>query len=167
MSRAPFVVAKSESAYSREFKVFDSAIGARFPNPRITQLYGNDTMPETADNVARDLDLRREDCDCYAAASQARYAAAKASGFFAGEIVPVAVATGRKTPPRVVTEDEHPRPETTFETLSGLKALHEGGVTTAGNASGVNDGAAVMFVGNRAVTGLIAVPFGDRVDVNR
>lgn len=151
MSRAPFVVAKSESAYGREFKVFDSAIGARFPNPRITQLYGNDTMPETADNVARDLDLRREDCDRYAAASQARYAAAKASGFFAGEIVPVEVATGRKTPPRVVAEDEHPRPETTFETLGGLRALHEGGVTTAGNASGVNDGAAVMFVGNRAV----------------
>jgi len=108
-------------------------------------------MPETADNVARDLDLSREDCDRYAAASQARYAAAKASGFFAEEIVPVEVATGRKTPPRVVGEDEHPRPETTFESLGGLKALYDGGVTTAGNASGVNDGAAVMFVGSRAV----------------
>lgn len=151
MSRAPFVVAKSESAYGREFKVFDSAIGARFPNPRITKAFGNDTMPETADNVAKDLGLSREDCDKFAAASQSRYAAAKASGFFQGEILPIEVVTNKKAPPRIVSEDEHPRPETTFDTLTGLKALYEGGVTTAGNASGVNDGAAAMFIGNKAV----------------
>lgn len=151
MSRAPFVVAKSESAYGRDFKVFDSAIGARFPNPAITRLYGGDTMPETADNVARDLGLSRQDCDRFAAASQAKFAAAQASGFLAGEIMPVEVPTGRKTPPRAVAVDEHPRPETTFESLSGLKSLFEGGVTTAGNASGINDGAVAMFIGNRAV----------------
>lgn len=151
MSRAPFVVAKSESAYGREFKVFDSAIGARFPNPKITKAFGNDTMPETADNVAKDLGLSREDCDKFAAASQSRYAAAKESGFFQGEILPIEVVTNKKAPPRIVSEDEHPRPETTFDTLTGLKALYEGGVTTAGNASGVNDGAAAMFIGNKAV----------------
>jgi acetyl-CoA C-acetyltransferase len=151
MSRAPFVVAKSESAYGREFKAFDSAIGARFPNPRITKEYGGDTMPETADNVARDLGLSREESDRFAALSQARFEAARASGFLAGEIMPVEVPTGKKTPPRVVAEDEHPRPDSSFESLSKLRALHEDGVVTAGSASGVNDGAAVMFVGSRAI----------------
>lgn len=150
MSRAPFVVGKSESAYGRDFRVFDSAIGARFPNPEITRLYGGDTMPETADNVAKDLGLSREDSDTFAAASQARFAAAQASGFLAGEIMTVEVATGRKSPPRQVVQDEHPRPETTFESLSRLRPLYENGVTTAGNASGVNDGAAAMLVGSRA-----------------
>lgn len=151
MSRAPFVVAKSESAYGRDFKVFDSAIGARFPNPEIVRRYGGDTMPETADNVASDLDLSREDCDRFAAASQAKFAAAQRSGFLAGEIMAVEVPTGRKTPPRVITEDEHPRPESTADSLANLRALFEGGVTTAGNASGVNDGAVAIFIGNRAV----------------
>lgn len=151
MSRAPFVVAKSESAYGRDFKVFDSAIGARFPNPEITKRYGGDTMPETADNVAKELGLTREECDQFAAASQARFAAAQASGFLSGEITPVEVPTGRKTPPRLVTEDEHPRPDTTVESLARLKALYEGGVTTAGNSSGINDGAVAMFIGNKAV----------------
>lgn len=151
MSRAPFVVAKSESAYGRDFKVFDSAIGARFPNPEITRIYGGDTMPETADNVARDLGLTREECDRFAAASQARFAAAQASGFLSGEITPVEVVTGRKTPPRVVQVDEHPRPETTAESLGRLKALHHEGATTAGNSSGINDGAVAMFIGNKAV----------------
>lgn len=151
MSRAPFVVAKSESAFAREFKVFDSAIGARFPNPEISRLYGQESMPETSDNVARDLGLSREDSDRFAAASQEKFAAAQADGFMAGEILPVHVSTGRKTPPRLVSQDEHPRPDSTFESLSRLKALYEGGVTTAGNASGVNDGAVAMFVGNRAV----------------
>lgn len=151
MSRAPFVVGKSESAFGRDFKVFDSAIGARFPNPLITQQYGGDTMPETADNVAKQLGLSREDSDRFAAASQARFAAAQASGFLAGEIMPVEVPTGRKTPPQIVAKDEHPRPETTFESLSKLKALFADGVTTAGNASGINDGAVAMFIGNREV----------------
>lgn len=151
MSRAPFVVAKSESAFGRDFKVFDSAIGARFPNPEITRLYGGDTMPETADNVARDFGLSREECDRFAANSQAKFAAAQSSGFLAGEIMPVEVSTGRKTPPRIVAQDEHPRPESTLESLSGMKALFQGGVTTAGNASGINDGAVAMFIGNRTV----------------
>jgi acetyl-CoA C-acetyltransferase len=151
MSRAPFVVAKSENAYGRDFKVFDSAIGARFPNPKIIKRYGGDTMPETADNVARDLGLSREDSDIFAAASQAKFAAAQADGFFAGEILPVEVPTGKKTPPRIVSADEHPRPESALESLAKLRPLFEGGVVTAGNASGVNDGAVALFVGNRAI----------------
>ena len=150
MSRAPFVVAKSESAFGREFKVFDSALGARFPNPRITREFGGDTMPETADNVARDLGLSREDSDRFAALSQARYAAALADGFFAGEIMPVEVPTGKKTPPRLVSDDEQPRPESTVDTLARLKALQEGGVVTAGNSSSLNDGAAALLIGSRA-----------------
>jgi len=151
MSRAPFVVAKSESAFSRDFKVFDSAIGARFPNPAITKQYGGHTMPETADNVASDLGLSREECDRFASASQARFAAAQACGFMSGEIMKTEVFTGRKVPPRIVTEDEHPRSESTFESLSRLKVLFDGGVTTAGNASGVNDGAVALLIGNRAI----------------
>ena len=150
MSRAPFVVAKSESAFGREFKVFDSALGARFPNPRITKEFGGDTMPETADNVAEDLGLSREDSDRFAALSQSRYAAALADGFFAGEIVPVEVPTGKKTPPRIVVDDEQPRPESTMESLAKLKLLQEGGVVTAGNASSLNDGAAALLIGSRA-----------------
>ncbi len=150
MSRAPFVVAKSESAFGREFKVFDSALGARFPNPRITKEFGGDTMPETADNVAADLGLSREDSDRFAALSQSRYAAALADGFFAGEIMPVEVATGKKTPPRIVADDEQPRPESTMESLAKLKVLQEGGVVTAGNASSLNDGAAALLIGSRA-----------------
>lgn len=151
MSRAPFVVAKSESAYGRDFKVFDSAIGARFPNPEIIRRFGGDTMPETADNVARGLGLTREECDRFAAASQTRFAAAQASGFLSGEIVAVEVSTGRKIPHRLVTEDEHPRPDTTIESLARLKPLYEAGVTTAGNSSGINDGAVAMFIGSKAV----------------
>ncbi|MGO4476866.1 3-oxoadipyl-CoA thiolase [Massilia sp. 2TAF26] len=150
MSRAPFVVAKSESAFGREFKVFDSALGARFPNPRITKEFGGDTMPETADNVAEDLGLSREDSDRFAALSQSRYAAALADGFFAGEIMPVEVPTGKKTPPRIVAADEQPRPESTVESLAKLKVLQEGGVVTAGNASSLNDGAAALLIGSRA-----------------
>jgi acetyl-CoA C-acetyltransferase len=150
MSRAPFVVGKAEAAYSREFKVFDSTIGARFPNSKVTAQYGADTMPETGDNVARDFGITREQADRFAAASQAKYERARAAGFFAGEIHPIEVPTGRKMPPVTVSEDEHPRPETTFETLAKLKPLFEGGVVTAGNASGINDGAAALLVGSRA-----------------
>lgn len=149
MSRAPFVMAKAESAYSRDFKMFDSTIGARFPNPKVTGKYGADTMPQTGDNVAKDYGISREDADRFAAASQAKYEKARAAGFFAGEIHPIEVPTGRKTPPRVVDADEHPRPETSYETLAKLKPLFEGGVVTAGNASGVNDGAAALLVGSR------------------
>ncbi|MDH4609066.1 3-oxoadipyl-CoA thiolase [Pseudomonas sp. BN102] len=151
MSRAPFVVAKAESAYSRDFRVFDSTIGARFPNPRVEAGFGADSMPETADNVAFELAIRREQADAYAARSQALFNAAEQSGFFAGEIVPIEVPQGRKQAPLLVVRDEHPRPESTFEVLSRLKPLFAGGVVTAGNASGVNDGAAALLVGSRAV----------------
>ena len=150
MSRAPFVVAKAESAYSRDFKVFDTTIGARFPNPRIVEQFGNDSMPETGDNVAAEFGIDREAADRFAAASQARYAAAKADGFYADEILPIEVPTGRRTPPILVADDEHPRPESSFESLSGLKPLFAGGVVTAGNASGINDGAAALLVGSAA-----------------
>ncbi|NMG15926.1 3-oxoadipyl-CoA thiolase [Aromatoleum bremense] len=151
MSRAPFVVAKAESAYSRDFKVFDTTIGARFPNPRLVEQYGNDSMPETGDNVAAEFGITRDAADRFAAASQAKYAAAKEAGFYAGEILPISVPTGRKTPPLVVAEDEHPRPESTYDALAKLKPLFADGVVTAGNASGINDGAAALIVGSRAV----------------
>ncbi|HYQ37796.1 MAG TPA: 3-oxoadipyl-CoA thiolase [Pseudomonas sp.] len=151
MSRAPFVLAKSESPYAREFRAFDSTIGARFPNPRVEAEFGADSMPETADNVAQALDIGREEADRYAARSQQRYAAAAEAGFFAGEILPVEVAQGRRQPPKVVASDEHPRPDSTFEALSRLSPLFDGGVVTAGNASGVNDGAAALLIGSRAI----------------
>jgi acetyl-CoA C-acetyltransferase len=151
MSRAPFVVGKSEAAFGRDFKVFDSTIGARFPNPKTTKQYGADTMPETGDNVAKQFGITREQADAFALASQMKYHAALQDGFFAGEIHPISVPTGRKTPPLIVDQDEHPRPETTAATLEKLKPLFEGGVVTAGNASGINDGAAALLVGSRAI----------------
>ncbi len=151
MSRAPFVVAKAENPYQREMKSFDTTMGARFPNHKVIAKYGADTMPETGDNVAREFNVNREEADVFAAASQANYAKAKAAGFFAGEILPVSVPTGRKTPPIVVSEDQHPRPGTDLAALAKLKPLFEGGVVTAGNASGINDGAAALFVGSRAI----------------
>ncbi|MCC5809508.1 MAG: 3-oxoadipyl-CoA thiolase [Ectothiorhodospiraceae bacterium] len=149
MSRAPFVMAKAESAYSRDFRMFDSTIGARFPNPLVIKQYGGDTMPETADNVASDLNISREEADAFAAWSQQKYQDAKEAGFYNDELLPVEVPTGRKTPPVSVSEDEHPRAGTTTESLAKLRALFEGGVVTAGNASGVNDGAAALLVGTR------------------
>jgi len=148
MSRAPFVMAKAESAYSREVRMFDSSIGARFPNPRIYAQFGRETMPETSDNVAKEYGITREQSDLFAFESQQKYAAAKAAGFFSGEIIPISIPQGKK-PPLVIHEDEHPRPETTLEGLARLKALFDGGVTTAGNASGINDGAAALIVGSR------------------
>src|SRR5260221_1695930 len=150
MSRAPFVTAKSESPYAREVRVFDSTIGARFPNPRIGKIFGEDTMPETADNVGKDLAIGREASDRFAAASQAKYAAAKAAGFFDGEIAPVAIG-GRKGAETIVAQDEHPRPNTTYDRLAELKPLFPGGVVTAGNASGLNDGAAALVIGTEAI----------------
>ena len=142
MSRAPFVMAKAESPYSRSMPMFDSTIGARFPNPKILKQFGGDTMPETAQNVASDLGISREQADAYAAQSQRRYEEARVDGFFKDEILPVEVPQGRKKPPLVVDADEHPRPGTGAEQLAKLPAIVEGGIVTAGNASGVNDGAA-------------------------
>lgn len=150
MSRAPFVMAKSESAFARDFRMFDSTIGARFPNPRVEAEFGNDTMPQTADNIARDLGLSREAVDQFAAQSQARYEAARKLGFFEEEIHGIEVSQGRKKPPVQVTTDEHPRPQSDVAALSGLRPLFEGGVVTAGNASGVNDGAGALIIGSMA-----------------
>lgn len=150
MSRAPFVMAKAEAAYSRDLTVFDSTIGARFPNPKIVAGFGNDSMPETGDNVAREFGISREQADRFAARSQANFEAARQAGFFAGEILPVSVPTGRKMPPNVVEQDEHPRPSSDESALARLKPLSEGGVVTAGNASGVNDGAAALLIGSAA-----------------
>lgn len=150
MSRAPFVMAKAQSAYARDIQVYDSTIGARFPNPRIEAGFGADTMPETADNVAFELDISREQADIYAARSQSLYAAAAREGFFTGEIQPVEVPQGRKQPVKVIERDEHPRPDSTYEALATLRPLAEGGVVTAGNASGVNDGAAAVLIGSLA-----------------
>ncbi|MGH8635499.1 MAG: 3-oxoadipyl-CoA thiolase [Burkholderiales bacterium] len=148
MSRAPFVMGKSESPFSRDMRVFDSTIGSRFPNPRIIKEFGDDTMPQTADNLAKDFTISREAADKFAYASQQKYANAKGEGFFAGEITAVSLDKGKKAPPEVVGEDEHPRPQTDMAALAKLRALFDGGVTTAGNASGVNDGAAALFIGS-------------------
>ncbi|WP_323750288.1 3-oxoadipyl-CoA thiolase [Marinobacter sp.] len=149
MSRAPFVMAKSETPFSRDFRAFDSTIGARFPNPRIESAFGADTMPETADNIARELGLSRELTDQFAAQSQARYEEARRAGFYEDEILAIDVPQGRKKPPITVDQDEHPRPQSTAEALAGLRPLFEGGVVTAGNASGINDGAAALIIGSR------------------
>jgi acetyl-CoA C-acetyltransferase len=150
MSRAPFAIPKAESPWSRDARIYDTTIGIRFPNPRLARAFGSDSMPETGDHVAREQAITREEADRYAARSQARYEAARAAGFHAGEIHPVEIPGPRKGPPTVVSADEHPRPDSTFEALSRLKPLFEGGVVTAGNASGVNDGAAALLVGSRA-----------------
>jgi len=150
MTRAPFVVGKAETPYAKQMITFDSSLGARFPNPAIEKEFGADTMPETADNLASDFQLSREDCDKFAFQSQAKYAAAKADGFFDGEITGVTVPGGRKAPDIVVDQDEFPRPGTPLEKLAGMRALNEGGVTTAANASGLNDGAVAVTVASRA-----------------
>ncbi|WP_283164759.1 3-oxoadipyl-CoA thiolase [Marinobacter sp. M3C] len=149
MSRAPFVIAKGETPFSRDFRAFDSTIGARFPNPLIEREFGADTMPETADNIARDLGLSRELTDQFAAQSQARYEEARRTGFYTDEILAIDVPQGGKKPPVTVREDEHPRPQSNAESLAKLRPLFEGGVVTAGNASGINDGAAALIIGSR------------------
>ncbi|WP_170390806.1 3-oxoadipyl-CoA thiolase [Ruegeria arenilitoris] len=150
MSRAPFVMPKATSAFSRANAVYDTTIGWRFVNPKMQQMYGTDSMPQTADNVAEDYDISRADQDAFAARSQARWAAAHQAGVFAEEITPVTIPQ-RKGDPLVVDTDEHPRPGTTAEKLAGLKGVNGPGKTvTAGNASGVNDGAAAILLANEA-----------------
>jgi 3-oxoadipyl-CoA thiolase len=149
MSRAPIVISRSESPYGRDQKMADSTIGPRFSNPKLVKRFGDDQMPQTADNLAREYGITREQADEYAARSQQRYQIAKGEGFFAGEIAPVEMPASRKGPVPPVAEDEHPRPGSTAEALSKMKSLYEGGVTTAGNASGVNDGAVAMIVGSK------------------
>ena len=151
MSRAPYVFSKSDSAYGREVKMFDTTIGSRFPNPKVIKQFGNHTMPETGDNVAKDFGITREQADEFALASQQNYAKAEKEGFYKGEIYPIALPGKRKdAPAEKIDADEHPRRDSSLDSLSRLKPLFEGGVVTAGNASGVNDGAAALVIGSKA-----------------
>jgi len=151
MTRAPFVMPKADAAYSRSHAVYDTTIGWRFPNPKLKSAYGNHSMPETADNVAEQFNVSRTDQDAFAFRSQARWAAAHASGHFRDEIIPVIIPQ-TKGDPIIVDADEHPRPETTPEQLAKLRGVNGPALSvTAGNASGVNDGAAAMIVASEAV----------------
>jgi acetyl-CoA acyltransferase len=146
MSRAPFVMPKAESAFSRSNAVYDTTIGWRFVNRLMKAQYGIDSMPETADNVAAEFGIARADQDAFALRSQQRWTAANAAGFFKGEIVPVTLAQ-KKGEPLVFDTDEHPRPDVTLEQLAKLKGVNGPELSvTAGNASGVNDGACALIV---------------------
>jgi acetyl-CoA acyltransferase len=146
MSRAPFAMAKSESAFSRTAKIEDTTIGWRFVNPLMKGKYGTDSMPETAENVAEEWNISRDDQDAFALRSQKRAAQGATSGAFADEILPVTIA-GKKGAATVVDKDEHPRPETTLEALAKLKPIVKpNGTVTAGNSSGVNDGAGALLM---------------------
>jgi acetyl-CoA acyltransferase len=150
MTRAPFVMAKADSAFSRTAKIEDTTIGWRFVNPKMKAQYGIDSMPETAENVAREFGIARGDQDAFALRSQQRWAAAHAAGVFKDEIVPVTIH-GRKGESHVFDTDEHPRPDTSLESLARLKGVvTPDGTVTAGNASGVNDGACAVLVASGA-----------------
>jgi 3-oxoadipyl-CoA thiolase len=149
MSRAPMVMPKADTAFSRRAEIFDTTIGWRFVNPVLKKQYGIDSMPETAENVAEDFQISRDDQDAFAYRSQEKAAAAKCNGRLAREIAPVTIPQ-RKGEPIIVEQDEHPR-QTSIEKLAGLKApFREGGSVTAGNASGVNDGACAVIVASEA-----------------
>jgi acetyl-CoA acyltransferase len=146
MSRAPFVMPKADTPFSRNAEIYDTTIGWRFVNPLMKQQYGVDSMPETGENVARDYNVSRTDQDAFALRSQQRAVAAQASGRLAKEIVPVTIPQ-RKGDPVIVSKDEHPRADTTLVALAKLPTpFREGGTVTAGNASGVNDGAAALII---------------------
>ena len=145
MTRAPYVMGKATEAFSRSGEIFDTTLGWRFINPLMKKLYGVDSMAETAENVAQDFQVERKDQDAFALRSQQRAAAAIAKGYFAKEIVPVEIPA--KAGPILVKEDEHLRPDTTIENLQKLKPIvRESGTVTAGNASGINDGAAAIIL---------------------
>ncbi|MFK3737836.1 3-oxoadipyl-CoA thiolase [Massilia sp. TN1-12] len=147
MTRAPFVMGKAESAFSRNAAIYDTTMGWRFPNPLMEQLYGTDSMPETAENVADDYGVSRADQDAFAFRSQAKAARAQADGTFDQEIVPVMIPQKKGEPVRFA-KDEHPR-ETSLEVLAKLKpVVRPGGTVTAGNASGINDGACALLLAN-------------------
>jgi 3-oxoadipyl-CoA thiolase len=150
MTRAPFVMGKAQEAFQRSSEIYDTTIGWRFVNPVLKAQYGIDSMPETGENIAEEFQVTRADQDAFALRSQQRAGKAIASGYFAEEIVPVE-APGGKSGPIVVDKDEHPRPETTLEGLAKLKTpFRNPGTVTAGNASGVNDGAAAMIIASEA-----------------
>ncbi|MCH7357667.1 acetyl-CoA C-acyltransferase, partial [Acinetobacter sp. NIPH 1958] len=146
MSRAPYVMGKSDSAFGRSQKIEDTTMGWRFINPKLKAMYGVDSMPQTAENVAEQFNINRADQDQFALTSQQRTATAQAKGFFSNEIVPVTIPQ-RKGDAIVVDSDEHPRASTTLEALTKLKGVVKAeGTVTAGNASGINDGAAALLI---------------------
>ncbi|RWD72470.1 3-oxoadipyl-CoA thiolase [Mesorhizobium sp.] len=150
MSRAPFVMPKADAAFSRNAEIFDTTIGWRFVNPLMKKQYGVDSMPETGENIAEDFSVSRADQDAFAVRSQDKAVAAQESGRLAKEITPVTIPQ-RKGEPVVVVKDEHPRAGTTIETLAKLPTpFRQGGTVTAGNASGVNDGAAALIIASEA-----------------
>ena len=150
MSRAPFVMGKAETAFSRAADIFDTTIGWRFVNPVMKKLYGVDSMPETGENVAKDFGVSRADQDAFAYRSQMRAAKAQDSGRLAKEITPVTIPQ-RRGDPKIVDRDEHPRADTTMEALAKLRPLFgDSSSVTAGNASGVNDGAAALIIASEA-----------------
>lgn len=150
MSRAPFVMGKADSAYSRNAAIFDTTIGWRFVNPQMKKLYDTHSMPQTADNVAHEFSIARADQDAFALRSQQRWAAAQAAGRFGDELVPVLIPR-KKGDPIVFDTDEHPRPETTLDMLAKLKGVNGTDLSvTAGNASGVNDGACALLIASGA-----------------
>ena len=146
MSRAPFVIGKAESAFGRNQQLEDTTMGWRFVNPQLDARYGTESMPQTGENVAREHGISREDQDAFALRSQQRTAAAQAAGFFAGEIVPVTVPGARRGETVEFENDEHPRASTSAEALAKLRPLFADGSVTAGNASGINDGAAALLI---------------------
>jgi 3-oxoadipyl-CoA thiolase len=149
MSRAPFVMPKAETAFSRSAEIHDTTIGWRFINPLMREMYGVDSMPETGQNVANDYNVSREAQDAFGVRSQEKAVAAQQSGRLGKEIVPVTIPQ-RKGDPLVVEKDEHPRAGTTMEVLAKLRPISPGGSVTAGNASGVNDGAAALIIASEA-----------------
>ena len=150
MSRAPLVMPKAESAFSRNAEIYDTTIGWRFINKMMQQQYGTDSMPETAENLAEQFGISRQDQDLFALRSQHKCAAARRAGHFDDEIAPVTIPQ-RKGDPLIVGRDEHPRSSTTLESLAALRApFRNGGTVTAGNASGVNDGACALLLGSEA-----------------
>lgn len=150
MTRAPFVVGKADGAFGRGQTLEDTTMGWRFVNPRLDEMWGTETMPQTGENVARDFGISREDQDAFALRSQQRSARAHASGFFADEITPVSVPGRKKGEVTLVSDDEHPRPDTTLEALAKLRPLFADGTVTAGNASGINDGAAALIIASES-----------------
>jgi acetyl-CoA C-acetyltransferase len=143
-------MSKPDTAFGRDAKMFDTTIGVRFPNSKTIKMYGNHSMPETGDNVAKDFGITRQQADEFALASQQKYATAEKEGFYKGEILPITLPAKKKdVPGESFAADEHPRRDSTLESLQRLKPLFEGGVVTAGNASGVNDGAAALLIGSK------------------
>src|SRR5215471_10723755 len=150
MSRAPFVMGKADTAFSRQAEIFDTTIGWRFVNPLMKSQYGTDSMPETAENVAEDFQISRADQDAFSFRTQQRWAMAHAAGFFQCELTPVLIPQKKGDAKKFVT-DEHPRPDTTLEGLARLKpVVRSNGTVTAGNASGVNDGSCALLLASES-----------------